>query len=71
MFQEMPAPGVRGGVQRWKELFSVNKVRVGRENFKIEKYTHSRPWSDRGSLVFNTMANLAEGATASCPLEIV
>lgn len=35
----MPVPGVRGGVQRWKELFSVNKVRVGGDNFKIEKYT--------------------------------
>lgn len=39
MFQEMLVPGVRVGVQRWKELFSVNKLRVGGEDFKIEKYT--------------------------------
>lgn len=34
--------GVGGRVQKWKGLSSANKVRVGGENLKIERYTEQQ-----------------------------
>ena len=42
MLQEVSIPGAGwgwGGIQKWKRFSSENMMRVGGENFKVEKHT--------------------------------